>query len=68
MVDTNKIKKIFNDWKKWYETNVILLNKKDDMDTTIFNYLSTKEKMTLLEMIEAYKIQRAKEFLFISVN
>lgn len=65
----SNVEKSFNDWKKDYETNVILKNKLDIDSTDIyFSGLTNSEKMDLLMMMENYKHERAKDFMYISMN
>ncbi|MFW6243355.1 MAG: hypothetical protein ACOC2W_04280 [bacterium] len=63
------IDKTFNDWKKEYETKVILCNYPDcDLNLNYLEGLSTEEQIEFLNRINDYKHKRAKDFKFISMN
>jgi cell division protein FtsX len=64
------IDKAFNDWRKEYETKVILCNYPDsnNINLEMLDGLNNVEKLELLNRINDYKHERAKDFKFISMN
>lgn len=59
----------FNDWRKEYETKVILCNYPDNnLNLELFDGLNDSERLELLDRINNYKHERAKDFKFISMN
>ncbi|MDA3780332.1 MAG: hypothetical protein PF487_08985 [Bacteroidales bacterium] len=63
------IDRAFNDWRKEYETKVILCNYPDNiLDLDLFTGLDMEEKTILFNRINEYKHKRAKDFKFISLN
>ena len=64
-----KIDKAFNEFRKEYETKVILCNYPDNkLDLNLFEGLDNEEQIILVNRINEYKHKRAQEFKFISLN
>ena len=66
-----EVNKVFKIWKKDYETNVILLNKKSVVNEEFFNAfceLSSQQQKEVMVLINNHKEKRNKELLMISVN
>lgn len=66
-----KVNEVFKIWKKDYETNVILLNKKSVVNEEFFNAfceLSSNQQKEVMGLINIHKEKRNKELLMISVN
>lgn len=66
-----KVNEVFKIWKKDYEINVILLNKKSVVNEEFFNAfceLSSKQQKEVMSLINTHKEKRNKELLMISVN
>ena len=66
-----KVNEVFKIWKKDYETNVILLNKKSVVNEEFFNALcdlSSEQQKEVMSLINNHKEKRNKELLMISVN
>ena len=66
-----KVNEVFKIWKKDYETNVILLNKKSVVNEEFFNAfceLSSNQQKEVMGLINTHKEKRNKESLMISVN
>jgi hypothetical protein len=66
-----KVNEVFKIWKKDYETNVILLNKKSVVNEEFFNAfceLSSNQQKEVMGLINTHKEKRNKELLMISVN
>ena len=67
----NEVNEVFKIWKKDYETNVILLNKKSVVNEEFFNAfceLSSNQQKEVMGLINIHKEKRNKELLMISVN
>ena len=66
-----KVNEVFKIWKKDYEINVILLNKKSVVNEEFFYAfceLSSKQQKEVMVLINNYKEKRNKELLMISLN
>lgn len=66
-----EVNEVFKIWKKDYENNVILLNKKGVVNEEFFNAfcdLSSKQQKEVMSLINTHKEKRNKELLMISVN
>lgn len=66
-----EVNKVFKIWKKDYENNVILLNKKSVVNEEFFNAfcdLSSNQQKEVMGLINNHKEKRNKELLMISVN
>ena len=66
-----KVNEVFKIWKKDYENNVILLNKKSVVNEEFFNAfcdLNSKQQKIVMVLINNHKEKRNKELLMISVN
>lgn len=66
-----KVNEVFKIWKKDYEINVILLNKKSVVNEEFFNAfceLSSQQQKEVMVLINNYKEKRNKELLMISLN
>ena len=67
----NSVNEVFKIWKKDYENNVILLNKKSVVNEEFFNAfceLKKHEQKEVMGLINTHKEKRNKELLMISVN
>lgn len=66
-----EVNKVFKIWKKDYENNVILLNKKSVVNEEFFNAfcdLNSEQQKIVMVLINNHKEKRNKELLMISVN
>lgn len=66
-----KVNEVFKIWKKDYEINVILLNKKSVVNEEFFYAfceLSSQQQKEVMVLINNYKEKRNKELLMISLN
>jgi len=66
-----KVNEVFKIWKKDYENNVILLNKKSVVNEEFFNAfcdLNSQQQKEVMGLINNHKEKRNKELLMISVN
>jgi len=66
-----KVNEVFKIWKKDYEINVILLNKKSVVNEEFFYAfceLSSQQQKEVMVLINNHKEKRNKELLMISLN
>lgn len=66
-----EVNEVFKIWKKDYENNVILLNKKSVVNEEFFNAfceLSSNQQKEVIGLINTHKEKRNKDLLMISVN
>lgn len=66
-----KVNEVFKIWKKDYEINVILLNKKSVVNEEFFNAfceLSSKQQKEVMVLINNHKEKRNKRIRFFKIN
>lgn len=66
-----EVNEVFKIWKKDYENNVILLNKKSVVNEEFFNAfceLSSIQQKEVMGLINTHKEKRNENLLMISVN